>query len=151
MKINVASILALIGALIALIAVFMPWMAVGAGYFKVSVTGWGFITDNAGAAATAFATIVLVVTIIALLFAILSALDVKLADKKVVGIIMVLLGIVIAAMTYLAVFDQYAAVNNLIHDTSMLSYGIGMFMGIIGGVLVMVAGILGVTGIAGDE
>ena len=150
-KIKIASLLALVGAFIALIALFMPWMTFKGPGGSFGATGWDLITDSAGAAATTFALIALVLAIIVLLLAIISILNVKIADKKTIGILMCVLGLVIVIMTYLAVWDQEMALENLGYTSVTLSYGAGMFISMIGGVLVMVAGILDATGIIKEE
>ena len=141
-KVKVITLVAFIGALIALVGVFMPWMTSG----PFSISGWEFITDDGEAAASVFALIALISTIIALAVSALDLLNVKITEPVLIYMLLMVQGIVIAVMVFMAVYDQFLAIENLGYSTENISYGFGAFVSIIGGVLVAVAGAISVIG-----
>ena len=145
LKIKVVTLIALIGALIAFIGVFMDWVSI-LGFTGGS--GWEMITEDMdGANAKIFAIISFVLIIVALLLAILDIVDVKLADVKIMQIVTIVVGLLIAVMVFLAVNDIMSLMKDMGAPDDALSYGIGFFLSLIGGVVVALAGILGITGV----
>ena len=136
MKIKMLTLIALIGALVALIGVFLPWMSDSFMGITISMSGWDMITmDGASGTEHTCMIIAFVMIIVALLLAILDIVDVKLADAKIMQIITLIVGVLIVVLIIIAVKDGF----------DQLTYG--GYMSIIGGALVAVAGVLGITGV----
>ena len=142
LKVKVVILIAFIGALVALAGVFMPWMTSG----PFSISGWEFITDDGEAAASVFALIALISVILALVFTVLDLLNMKITEPVLIYMFLMVQGIVIAVMVFMAVYDQFLAIENLGYSTENISYGFGAIVSIIGGVLVAVAGVISIIG-----
>ena len=136
-KIKTLTLIALIGALVALIGVFLPWISDSImGIIPISMSGWDMITmDGASGTEHTCMIIAFVMIIVALLLAILDIVDVKLADAKIMQIITLIVGVLIVVLIIIAVKDGF----------DQLTYG--GYMSIIGGALVAVAGVLGIAGV----
>jgi len=136
MKIKTLTLIALIGALVALVGIFLPWMSESFMGITISMSGWDMITLD-GASGTEYMCMILgfVMIIVALLLAILDIVDVKLADAKIMQILTLIVGALIVVFILIAVKDGF----------DVLTYG--AYMSIVGGVLVVLAGILGIAGV----
>ena len=136
MKIRVVTLIALIGALIALIGVFLPWISETFMGITISMNGWDLMTlDGASGTEQTCMMIGFVMIIVALVLIILDIVDVKLADAKIMQIVTIIVGLLILVLYFVAVKDGF----------DVLAYG--GYLTLVGGAIIAVAGILGVTGI----
>jgi len=128
-KMSIYGILLLIAGIVALVAVFLSWTT------GISFTGWDIfgMRSYPGAPWEVYVPlIVLILAIVAILFALCELLDIGLLDKMVKNIIVLVVGVLMVVLLLLFP-DDLSKIGNA---------GIGYFLSLIAGILLILVPLL---------
>ncbi|MCL2143179.1 MAG: hypothetical protein FWH44_02850 [Methanomassiliicoccaceae archaeon] len=142
-KISIFGILVIVGAVLALISVFLNWMDLSVpGVYSDSATGWDIFIEENG---TFFMKMPLVIIVMAVSVILLGILDLMGKGQQVSNIAILIIGVLVIALSYLA----YNAFEDLGKETLgvwwslvKVKMGYGIFLAFASGIIMIIAPIL---------
>ena len=152
MKISIFGILVIVGAVIALISVFLNWIDVSVpGLYSDSGTGWDIFREENG---TFFMKMPLVVIVLAVIAIVLGILEFLGKGQQISNIVILVIGVLVIVLSYLA----YNAFVDLGEETLgvwwllvKVKMGYGLFMTFASGIIMIIASILKMAKVLPDE
>jgi len=134
-KMSYVGIIVLLGALLALVGVFLDWYFVDITNMRVS--GWdifdlGDIYD--------LYYLPLIVLILAALALILGLLEFAGKSSPITRILLIVFGLLIAVLSFVVY-------NDIVGDSNLAEMGIGLYMEIIAGIMLILAPVLAMAGV----
>jgi hypothetical protein len=152
---SLAAIVAAIGGALALIQAVMPWEQVSIGKgLSDAMSGLGLAADTANGLEENGGKIIAVLGIAAIALAVAWVLRAKIPAIPVLVLVVGVLIVLVGAANYLARGNDISDFNKSLDtlkaygmDTSGTSYsvGLGMYLGILSGIVVAAGGVLGLT------
>jgi hypothetical protein len=146
-KINIFGLLVLIGAILALISVFLNWadISIPLASYSDSASGFDIVREENG---TSLMMMPLVVILMAIIAIILGIMELQGKGLPISKIAMLVIGILVIVLSYLA----YNAFLDLGKETLGADWayvtakmGFGIFMTFASGIILMLASILGLA------
>jgi hypothetical protein len=124
---NIYGILLMVAGLVALISVFLAWVS----FWGFSISGWEFFNDYGFIDdwKTNIPLIVMILAIVAIVFALLEFTGISF-DAQIQRIIVMMIGALIVVLTFIFVDGEFDYV------------GIGMYLAIIAGLLLVIVPLL---------
>jgi hypothetical protein len=123
-----------LGGVVAIIGAFMAWESVSASLLSESISGWS--GGNGG-------KIIAVLGLVAIAVAVAWIIGIKIPQPAglmvVAGVLLLLVGVA----NYFAVSDDISMVNAMVPGAA--SIGIGLYLDLLAGVVIIVGGALGLT------
>jgi len=135
-KSSIFSLIVIIGAIIGIVSVFIAWFSVTDFGFTMSLTGWDICSRSNGFGSGEYVVWMPLVALIFSVVALLSGLVYLVVKQKVICVVSIVSGILIIVAAIL--FISYSS-----YGVHMWDYlGIGTYLAIISGLLVIIFGAL---------
>jgi hypothetical protein len=127
----------IIGSILVLIGIFLPWVSAGAYGFSISFSGWDInsISGTLGLGAIWQVMGLLAIGLICVVFSIMEAVVAKIA-----GALVLVLGIISALIAFTA-WNELSPISSI----PGASIGFGIWICIIGSIIVAIGGLIGVV------
>lgn len=158
---RVGGFLALVSGLIASISVFLVWISMTVdlgifGSYTTNTTGWSVFSDG-NVDYYIFPLLILIIGLVVVLFSLFGLAGMKnVAPAKVMGALILLLGVACVGLTAYFYFEgviQPVVDSGLINTEDAMKFfpmGSGIIAAIIAGVLMVVSGIMGLFANSSD-
>ena len=140
---NLLGIIAIIGAVILIVGVFLTWLSIG----DATASGWKVYTDakDSGMKYTFVPLVALICGIISLVLMIVPTfmnVDKFKQINVILGLIALILAIVVVICGILFYTQSWTAFGVTIKLTDIYKIGIGFWLVLIGGIITMVGGLM---------
>lgn len=136
---NILGIVAIIGALLMIIGVFLSWAEMSFIGFSESASGWDIATDSDGEVGYWYAPIVAlvcgVISLIAMIFPMIM-------PAKNIGKALGALGLILAVVTIIVTVLYYNDLGSISSDYFSFGAGAGVWVVIVGAVITIIGAIL---------
>ena len=144
---NLLGIIALVGAVILIVGVFLTWLSVDTGFGTETASGWKVYTDakDSDMKYTFVPLVALICGIISLVLMIVPTfmnVDKFKQINVILGLIALILAIVVVIFGVLFYTQSWTVLGTTFKLTDIYKIGIGFWLVLIGGIITMVGGLM---------